>query len=354
MIPVWRQKVSDEKRDRREVAQEMANMRKIVSRGTRIAVGAALLAAAGGGFAAAPNGMDEAKGVVHDGAVHVLKVQGSVYMLVGAGANIAAQIGEQGIVLVNGGDGTKTDKIIAALRTVTDGPLRYIIDTSPDHDMTGGNIDLKQSGSPVVGGNLGRSNRGAAIVAAENTLNHLSGQMREPAVAEEAWPNVTFFEGEKEIYFNDEAIRVMLAPAAHTDGDSMVFFRGSDVLYTGDVFNTVTYPVIRLEDGGTVNGVLDALNHALDIAIPKHEQEGGTYIIPGHGRLCDEHDLLEYRDMVTIVRDRVKEAIGKGMSLAQVKAAGFTKEYDPRWGATTGPWTTDMFIEAVYKSLAGQ
>lgn len=317
--------------------------------------GGLLLAAVSFGAVAATAPEDAemmAKGVVHDGQVHILKVQGNVYMLVGAGANIAAQISDQGIVLVNSGDGTMNDKIIAALRTISGGHLHYIIDTSFDPDMTGGNIGLKQIGVPVVGGNLGASNHGAAIVSAEGTLNHLSGQMSQKAAPKDAWPNVTFFEGEKEIYFNDEAIRVMLAPAAHTDGDSMVFFRGSDVVYTGDVFNTVTYPVIDLADGGTVNGVIAALNHALDIVIPKHEQEGGTYVIPGHGRLCDEHDLLEYRDMVTIVRDRVQDAIDKGMSLEQVKAAGLTKEYDPRWGATSGPWTTDMFVEAVYKSLA--
>ena len=321
----------------------------------KLSAGGLLLTAVSFGALAATAPEDAemmAKGIVHDGQVHVLKVQGNVYMLVGAGANIAAQISDQGIVLVNSGDGTMNDKIIAALRTITDGHLHYIIDTSFDPDMTGGNIALKQIGVPVVGGNLGASNHGAAIVSAEGTLNHLSGQMSQKAAPKDAWPNVTFFEGEKEIYFNDEAIRVMLAPAAHTDGDSMVFFRGSDVVYTGDVFNTVTYPVIDLADGGTVNGVIAALNHALDIVIPKHEQEGGTYVIPGHGRLCDEHDLLEYRDMVTIVRDRVQEAINKGMSLEQVKAAGLTKEYDPRWGATSGPWTTDMFVEAVYKSLA--
>ncbi|HEX5419792.1 MAG TPA: MBL fold metallo-hydrolase [Gammaproteobacteria bacterium] len=320
---------------------------------TLLPAGLMLLTAAPACLAAAtPESLLSAKGVVQDGRVHVLKVQGNVYMLVGAGANMAVQVGDQGIVLVNAGDGSRTSEVVAALRDLSSEPPHYIIDTSFDPDMTGGNADLKKIGAPVVGGNLGASNQGAAIVAAENTLNHLSGQLGEPAVPEAAWPNVTFFEGQKEIYFNNEAIRVMLAPAAHTDGDTMVYFRGSDVLYTGEVFNTVTYPVIRLADGGTVNGVLDALNHALDIAIPKHEQEGGTYIIPGHGRLCDEHDLLEYRDMVTIIRDRVEAAIKKGMTLEQVKAAGFTAEYDPRWGAASGPWTTGMFVEAVYKSLA--
>jgi len=144
----------------------------------------------------------------------------------------------------------------------------------------------------------------------------------------------------------------MLAPVAHTDGDSFVYFRKSDVLAAGDIFMTTTYPVVNLAAGGGINGVIAGLNHLLDIAIPEHEQEGGTYIIPGHGRLCDEHDLLEYRDMVTIIRDRVQAGIAKGMTLEQVKAAGYTKEYDPRWGGKPGdPWTTDTFLEAVYKSL---
>ncbi len=166
-----------------------------------------------------------------------------------------------------------------------------------------------------------------------------------------AWPTVTWFEGNKELFFNHEGIQVMLAPAAHTDGDSIVYFRRSDVVSAGDVFMTTTYPVINLAAGGNIQGEIAALNHILDIAIPEHEQEGGTYIIPGHGRLCDEHDVLEYRDMVTIIRDRVQAGIAKGMTLDQVKAAGYTKEYDPRWGPKTGPWTSDMFLEAVYKSL---
>src|SRR5205823_8926433 len=120
------------------------------------------------------------------------------------------------------------------------------------------------------------------------------------------------------------------------DGDSIVYFRKSDVLSTGDIFLTTTYPVINLEAGGSVNGVIDALNHVLDIAIPAHEQEGGTMIISGHGRLCDEHDVLEYRDMVTIVRDRVQAMMKKNMTVEQIQAANPTKEYDSRWGGKGG------------------
>jgi len=288
----------------------------------------------------------------NDGNVHVLKVQGNVYMLVGAGGNITAQVGKDGVFLVNAGNGKANDKVLAALRTLSEKPIHYILNTSFDLELTGGNEGIAKLGAPVVGGNLGQSNHGAAIVASENVLNRLSAPTGQKAIAPEgAWPSVTFFEGDKEIFFNGEPVITMLAPAAHTDGDTIVFFRRSDVVTTGEIFNTVSYPVINLDAGGNIKGVIDGLNHVLDIAVPEHEQEGGTYIIPGHGRLCDEHDVLEYRDMVTIIRDRVQTAIKRGMTLDQIKAAGYTKEYDPRWGSKTGPWTTDMFIEAVYKSL---
>lgn len=310
---------------------------------------AAALALGGAAFLGTAAYGQQSKG---DGQIHLLKVQGDVYMMVGAGANITVQTGKDGMVLVGAGNADRSRQVLAALRTLSDQPVHYIINTSFDPDLTGGNESLAKLGAPVVGGNLGNSNHGAAIVAAENVLNRMSGQDGGTAAPEDAWPTVTFFEGEKEIYFNGEAIKIMLAPKAHTDGDTIVYFRRSDVISAGDVFDETSYPVINLEAGGSINGILAGLNHILDIAIPAHEQEGGTYIIPGHGRLTDEHDVLEYRDMLTIIRDRVQAAIKKGMTLEQVKAAGYTKEYDPRWGSKTGPWTTDMFIEAVYKSLA--
>jgi glyoxylase-like metal-dependent hydrolase (beta-lactamase superfamily II) len=166
-----------------------------------------------------------------------------------------------------------------------------------------------------------------------------------------AWPTDTFVSKQKELYFNGESIQTIYKPG-HTDGDSIVYFRRSDVICAGELFNTQTFPVIDLSRGGSVKGVLAGLNDMLDIAIPKAMQEGGTYIIPGRGRLTDEADLLEYRDMVTIIRDRVLDAVKRGQTLDQVKAAKFTLDYDARWGATSGPWTTDMFIEAMYKDLS--
>jgi glyoxylase-like metal-dependent hydrolase (beta-lactamase superfamily II) len=157
--------------------------------------------------------------------------------------------------------------------------------------------------------------------------------------------------GKKELFFNGEGIQMVHPRAAHTDGDSMVFFRRSDAIATGDVFLTTGYPVIDLARGGSIQGEIDALNQILDLAIAGPKEEGGTYIIPGHGRLCDEADVAYYRDMVTIIRDRILDLKKKGMTLEQVKAARPTRDYDPRWGAESGPWTTDMFVEAVYRSL---
>jgi glyoxylase-like metal-dependent hydrolase (beta-lactamase superfamily II) len=166
-----------------------------------------------------------------------------------------------------------------------------------------------------------------------------------------AWPTETFVGNEKEFYFNDEPVFMYHVPAAHTDGDSIVFFRRSDVIATGDIFRTDSYPVIDVDKGGNVQGVIDGLNFVLDLAVPAHHEEGGTFVVPGHGRICDEFDVLEYRDMVTIVRDRIQAMIAKKMTLAQIKAARPTLDYDSRYGATSGPWTTEMFVEAVYRSV---
>jgi cyclase len=288
-----------------------------------------------------------------DGGVHTLHVQGSVYMLVGAGGNVGLQINDDGVLLVDTGNGQATNQVIAAIRALTDKPIRYIINTSADPDHVGGNDAIGKLGSTIAGGNVGAgAGVGAGIISHENVLNRMSAPTGKASpYPTTAWPTDTFVSKQKELYFNSESIQTIYKPG-HTDGDSIVYFRKSDVICAGELFNTVTYPVIDLTRGGSVKGVLAGLNDMLDIAIPKAMQEGGTYIIPGRGRLTDEADLLEYRDMVTIVRDRVQDAVKRGQTLDQVKAAKFTLDYDARWGATSGPWTTDMFIEAMYKDLA--
>jgi len=286
--------------------------------------------------------------------VHTLKVQGNVYMIVGPGGNTAVQIGDSGALVVDTQYEEVSDKIVAEIRKLTSKPIRYVVNTSADMDHTDGNAKISRAGAPVIGGNLGAValDNGATIVAHENVLRAMSegGEGKADTNADKL-PTTTFFQGQKEIFFNEEPVIVMFEPAAHTNGDSMVFFRRSDVIATGDIFNMNSYPVINVDKGGSINGVIKALNVVLDITIPKHEQEGGTYVIPGHGRLTDEHDVLEYRDMVTIIRDRVQNLMKQGKTLAQVKEAKPTFEYDGRWAAAAGPGSTDMFVEAVFRSL---
>lgn len=288
-----------------------------------------------------------------DAGVHTLHVQGNVWMLVGAGGNITLQIGDDGVLLVDSGTAQAATQVVAAIRALTTKPIRYIIDTSADADHVGGNDPIGRLGSTIAGGNEGAgAGVGAGIIAHENVLNRMSAPTGKSApYPTTAWPTDTFVTRQKELYFNGESIETIYKPG-HTDGDSIVYFRKSDVISAGELFNTFTYPVIDLSRGGSIKGVLAGLNDMLDIAIPKAMQEGGTYIIPGRGRLTDEADLLEYRDMVTIIRDRVQDAVKRGLTLDQVKKAGFTLDYDARWGATSGPWTTDMFVEAVYTDLS--
>jgi glyoxylase-like metal-dependent hydrolase (beta-lactamase superfamily II) len=297
-----------------------------------------------------------APAAVADREVHVLPVQGNVFMLVGgAGGNITMQAGDEGVLLVDASAEQLSDAVVKAIRTVSTKPIRYIVNTHAHADHVGGNAALAQQGAVIMGGNMGQPYSGAAIVAHENVLTRMSAPTGQPSpFPTAAWPTDTYFTKKKELFFNGEPIQILHQPSAHTDGDSIVFFRRSDVLSAGDLFLTTTYPVIDVEKGGNIHGVIAALNDILDLAIPKEKQEGGTYVIPGHGRLCDEADVLEYRDMLTIIRDRVQDLIKKGSTLEQVRAARPTLDYDGRYGSTSGSWTTDTFIEAVYRSLAAK
>lgn len=291
--------------------------------------------------------------------ITALKVQGNVYLLSGAGGNVVVQIGDMGVVVVDTGLAQNAGKVVEAIRKLSGGPIQYIINTHFHPDHTGGNEILRKAGVTITGanvtGNLTDAAAGAQIIAHENVLNRMSAPTgkKSPTPAD-AWPTETYVDGRKELYFNDEAIEVKYQPHAHTDGDSIVTFRHADVIVTGDIFSTTTFPFIDIANGGSIQGELDALNNILDLTVPKHDEEGGTYVVPGHGRICDEFDVLEYRDMVTIVRDRVQAAIKKGMTLEDAKKAHLTLDYDARYNTKGAFVTSDAFVEAVYKSLTAK
>jgi glyoxylase-like metal-dependent hydrolase (beta-lactamase superfamily II) len=313
-------------------------------------IGLPALVAIGIGFGASRETFSQGAGT--GGELEVLHVQNNVYAIFGAGGNITVQIGEQGPLLVDAGAAGASEKIIAAVETLSKKPIRDIVNTHLHPDHTGGNQVLSTRGGFVSGGTTGGGRRDATIYSHENALLRMSGVLgKEKPLDTGLWPGNTFFTEKKELYVNGEGVELLHQPEAHTDGDLIVYFRRSDVIATGDIFVMNTFPMVDRARGGTIDGLIAALNTILDLVIPAPTQERGTMIVPGHGRLADEHDLLEYRDMVVIIRDRVRSMIDKGMTLDQVRTARPAMEYEPRWGADTGAWTTAMFVEAVYNSL---
>jgi glyoxylase-like metal-dependent hydrolase (beta-lactamase superfamily II) len=268
--------------------------------------------------------------------IEAVHVQGNVYMLVGAGANIAVQIGDEGVLVVDTGVTPMRDKVLAAIRKLSTKPIRWIINTNADPNHTGGNETISQAGETVNG-------NPAAIVAHEGVLARMT-ELSRPITER---PLNTYFESSRDFSFNGEAI-LLYHFEGHTGGDTIVYFRGSDVLVAGDMFLTTTVPVLDAQAGGSVEGLLKGLNKMLEIAVPKYLQEGGTYVIPGHGRISDEADVVEFRDMVYIIRDRIQDMVKRGMTLEQVKAARPALDYDGRYGADSGA----KFIEAVYKMVS--
>jgi len=284
----------------------------------------------------------------NNGNVHVLAVQKNVYMIVTPAGNVTAQVGNDGVLLVDTGTAALAPEIFAAVRTLSEKPIHTIVNTHLHTDHTGGNAIMVKMG--------GGGPQPVRVMAHENTFN----RMMDAAVAANsgtpsaAMPMNTYFTPTRDFFLNGEAIILHHLPAAHTDGDSLVHFRGSDVVSVGDVFSPELYPVIDTQNGGSVNGLIAALNRVLEITVPAKYQEGGTYVIPGHGRLCDEAEVVEYRDMVTIVRDRIADLIKKKQTLQQVKAARPSRDYDAEYGAPSGPSSPDAFVEAVFKSLSAK
>ena len=282
-----------------------------------------------------------------DSEIHIWPVHGNVYLLAGAGGNITLSIGKDGVLMVDSGTAQMSDEVVAAIQKFTRDrdpagpplPVRYIINTQVDSDHTGGNANITESKifNPLEGGEI--------VIAHDNVLKRMA------AAPEHAQPTHTYQTEQYKLnrYFNGEGVQVIHMPAAHSDGDSIVWFRFSDVISTGDIF-TDSYPVINLEQGGSVNGVIDALNRIIDLMFAEFRAQGGTMLIPGHGRVSDLTEIAYYRDMVTIIRDRVQDMLKRGMTLEQVKAAKVTVDFDPVYNRRAG--ASEKFVEAVYQSLS--
>ena len=298
------------------------------------------------------------------GALEVLQVRPNFYMIAGAGGNIGVQVGSDGVVLVDSGRADMADQVIAAVKKITDKPIRYIINTNADADHVGGNAKVAKAGKTFfnVSGPrsemaLSMTNGGAAaILAPDAVLSRMSETVgKGSAYPSEGWPTEAFFQARKAIYMNHEGIEILRQPAAHSDADSFVFFRSSDVVMAGDVLDTTQFPRIDLAHGGTVQGEIEALNRLMQITIPSVPlvlQEGGTYVISGHGRICDQGDVVDYRDMVAVVRDNVQDLIKQGKTLDQIKAARPAKAYETQYGKVPG--STNAFIESVYQNLTAK
>lgn len=290
----------------------------------------------------------------------VVQLRPNFYVLAGAGGNVGVQVGSDGVVVVDSGSAARAVDVVAAIKKLSSQPIRYVINTGPDADHVGGNETVAKAGQTILNLNnatlSGLTNGGAAaVLASEGVLRRMSAPTGQTApFPTAAWPTETFDGRRSYMYLNGEGIETLHQRAAHTDADSLVFFRRTDVVMAGDVIDATRFPVIDVERGGSVQGEIDALNRLVELAIPSFPlvwQEGGTWVVPGHGRVYEQLDVVEYRDMVTIVRDRVRALIAEKRTVEQVKAARPARGYSAQYGANTGPWTTDMFVEAVYRSL---
>ena len=276
----------------------------------------------------AQQNFDSVRVVVHP-------VAAGVHMLVGSGGNLGVSSGPDGVFVIDDQYAPLTGKIVAAIRTVSDGPIRFVINTHWHGDHTGGNENFGQAGALLVAHDNVR-----ARMSVEQFIEQFN--MRVPAAPAGALPVVTFTEAVT-FYLNDDELQVFHVPHAHTDGDALIRFRRANVIHMGDTFFNGNYPFIDLSSGGNVNGVIAAADTALALS------DDSTRIIPGHGPLGTRRDLQAYRDVVAAARDRVRDAIATGRSLEQIKAAGLTREWDDRWGR--GFIRPEQFVEFIYRSL---
>ena len=302
--------------------------------------------------------------VAQDSNLELLKVQGNVHMLSGADVNITVQIGDQGIVFVDTPNEESISEMINLIQEHSNLPVLYVINTHLDEEHISGNSILSRMGERLNSNltsfgprsapqetAIAGSTSGVTLLAHENVLNRFYLTEHDIETLE---LTSTYFSDTLDVHLNEEGLMVYHMPNAHTDGDSIVHFRSSDVISAGDIFTPGRYPDIDIERGGSVKGLVDALNFMIALIIPGSGAEGGTYVVPGHGRISDEIDVVEYRNMLYIVMQRVEAWIKDGMSLREIIAARPTLDYDTEYGGHRGGPTSEEFITAIHTSLMSE
>lgn len=272
----------------------------------------------------------------------VTRVAGNVHMVQrpGGGGNVGVLAGSEGVLLVDSLFAPLAERLVAAVRQIADGEIRFLINTHVHPDHIGGNEPLADLGVVIF------AHDNVRVRALERLRFPRGGGRFAPQPPAGGRPVVTYNDTVS-FHMNGEDVRAFLAPPAHTDGDTFVHFPESDVLHLGDVFRTTSYPIIDVYNGGTLAGTIEALEMAADIAGP------GTRIIPGHGlRVVGREALIEFLDMIVDVRERVLTMILDGKNLDEVMAAQPTATYDAKWGQEAS-WTANDFVPIVYHELGG-
>ena len=287
-----------------------------------------------------------------------IQIRPNVHVIFGAGGNVTVHVGEDGLVVVDSGSTEMARALLDAIKGISPRQIRMVVNTSADLDHVGGNAIIGGAGVGLSQDPFGDGNH-ATVLAHENVLRHLSALGTNGAESPfpiKMLPNDTFTSRYRSFYVNDDAVQVIRQTGAHSDSDVMVLFRKADVIATGDVIDLRQFPVIDPQKGGSIHGELEALNRLLTEfvvpGVPLVLKSGRTLVVPGHGYVADYAEVVEYRDMVTVIKDTIQDLIDKGLALEQVKAANPTKGYRVRYGSDTGQWTTDMFVEAVFNGLS--
>ena len=287
-----------------------------------------------------------------------IQIRPNVHVIFGAGGNVTVHVGDDGLVVVDSGSTEMARSLLDAIKAISPRQIRMVVNTSADLDHVGGNAIVGGAGVGLSPDPFGDGNH-ATVLAHENVLRRLSALGTNGAESPfpiKMLPNDTFTSRYRSFYVNDDAVQVIRQTGAHSDSDVMVLFRKADVIATGDVIDLRQFPVIEPEKGGSIQGELEALNRLLtEFVVPGAPlvlKSGRTLVVPGHGYIADYAEVVEYRDMVTVIKDTIQELIDKGLTLEQVKAVDPAKGYRGRYGSDSGAWTTEKFVEAVFKGLS--